>query len=164
MKTHLPTIGAMETLERAVQLMRQHRIRHLPVANVEGTVVGIISDGDILRASAHVFDNADGGTETLRLVAGAYVRDYMSTTLKTVSIDEKVNEAIEIMLRSKVYACLVVQDSIVVGIITYDDLMELLRNYLQGPRGSDFRVTISEFISQTPLGVPSTLLSNVEFQ
>lgn len=164
MKTHLPTIGAMETLERAVQLMREHRIRHLPVANAEGTVVGIISDGDLLRASAHVYDNVDGGSETLCLVAGACVRDYMSTTLKTISIDEKVNEAIEIMLRSKVYACLVERNSTVVGIITYEDLMELLRNDLQGLRGSEFRATIAEYISKTPLGVPSTLLNNVEFQ
>lgn len=164
MKTHLPTIGTMETLESAVRLMKRHRIRHLPVADSDGTVVGIISDGDIIRASVPVYDNADGGRESLRFVEGAYVRDYMSTTLRTISIDGNLNDAIEVMLRSKVYSCLVVKKESVVGIITYEDLMGLLKNFLQGPQGSNFRVSIADFISQTPLGVPSTLLGNVEFQ
>ncbi len=164
MRTHLPTIGTMETLESAVQLMKKHGVRHLPVANSDGMVVGIISDADIIRASEPVFDVANVGVENIRFVQGAHVREYMSTTLKTISIDEKVNEAIEIMLRSKVYSCLVVEKDRIVGIITYEDLMGLLRNFLQGPSGSDYRMTIAEYISKTPLGVPSTVLSNVEFQ
>lgn len=160
MKTHLITIPYSEDLQAAVKLMQKHGIRHLPVVNAERYVVGIISDRDVLRASVPVYGINGGDAESLHFIQGALVRDYMSTALQVISIDDSVNDAIELMLREKVSSCLVAKSGGIVGIITYEDLMELLKSYLDRPTGS-LRSTISEFITTSPLGAISSFLSNV---
>ena len=43
------TIGADDTVEEAVEVMKQHKVRRLPV--IDGTeVIGLISQGDIARS------------------------------------------------------------------------------------------------------------------
>jgi CBS domain-containing protein len=43
------TIGADDTVEEAIETMKQHRVRRLPV--IDGhTVVGMLSQGDIARS------------------------------------------------------------------------------------------------------------------
>ena len=43
------TIGPEQTVAQAMQLMTEHRIRHLPVLD-EGRVVGVLSIGDLVKA------------------------------------------------------------------------------------------------------------------
>lgn len=48
MSVNLITVSVGTTLERCMNLMTDHRIRHLPVMNGD-TVVGIVSIGDIVK-------------------------------------------------------------------------------------------------------------------
>jgi CBS domain-containing protein len=45
------TIYFDESLEKAIQVMKEKNIRHLPVVNKEGNLVGMISARDIIRVS-----------------------------------------------------------------------------------------------------------------
>lgn len=159
--TKLVAIHCNEVLDTAAKLMSTKKIRHLPVINNAGIVVGIISDRDLLRASVPMLDeNGIPVSGTLRFVAGASVLQYMSTALRAVTPDASVQEAIDLMLRDKISSCLVVEGQNVVGIITYEDMMDLLKNYLSNPRGS-LRSTVASYIAQSPLGPVSNLLANV---
>lgn len=46
------TINSSETVKQAAQLLHQKQIRRLPVVNEEKEVIGIITQGDIIRAMA----------------------------------------------------------------------------------------------------------------
>jgi CBS domain-containing protein len=45
------TIYFDESLEKAIQIMKEKNIRHLPVVNKEGKLIGMISSRDIIRVS-----------------------------------------------------------------------------------------------------------------
>jgi acetoin utilization protein AcuB len=47
----LVLVGPKETLEKTFAIMLKHNIRHLPVVNDQGEVVGMVSDRDIRLAA-----------------------------------------------------------------------------------------------------------------
>jgi CBS domain-containing protein len=44
------TVGAEESVRRCMEVMTERRIRHLPVVDQSGAMVGMISIGDLVRA------------------------------------------------------------------------------------------------------------------
>jgi acetoin utilization protein AcuB len=159
MATSLITIGSSEPLENALRLLREHGIRHLPVINSGGGVVGILSDRDLLRASVPSPSGYAAKSAELRFVSGATVLDYMSTALKVVPSNGEISQAIDLMLKEKVSSCLVANGNEVVGIVTYEDLLEMLNSYLNRPNGS-LRATIGGIVARSPLGTISQVLAN----
>ena len=159
--TKLIAIHYSKTLEDAAGVLTKYGIRHLPVVNDTGMIVGILSDRDLMRASVPMMGE-DGMPVAgrLRFIGGATVMQYMSTALRAVSPDAGVQEAIDLMLKDKVSSCLVVDQGNVVGIITYEDMMELLKDFLSNPKGS-LRSTVSSFIANSPLGSVSKILADV---
>src|SRR5436190_13844377 len=82
------TVRPDDDLSLASQIMLWAGIRHLPVVR-DGTIVGLLSEGDILRHEAKL--GARKGTR-------APVKDAMSSTVETVDIDADVSEAAARML------------------------------------------------------------------
>lgn len=52
MNDKILTIESTESVKKAAQLLHDKPVRRLPVVNNEGKVIGIITQGDILRAMA----------------------------------------------------------------------------------------------------------------
>lgn len=50
MSSSLTTIGLDATLDEAVELAAEHRIRHLPVVDASGRLAGLLTQTDLLRA------------------------------------------------------------------------------------------------------------------
>jgi len=44
------TVGAEDPVRRCMELMTERRVRHLPVVDASGALVGMVSIGDVLRA------------------------------------------------------------------------------------------------------------------
>jgi CBS domain-containing protein len=69
MTTGLVTVDPDTTVDACMQLMTEHKIRHLPVLR-QGHIAGIISIGDCVR---ELSERARGQVEDLRrFVAGEY--------------------------------------------------------------------------------------------
>ena len=50
MSAPVVTVDADDPVRRCMELMTERRVRHLPVVDASGTMVGMISIGDVLRA------------------------------------------------------------------------------------------------------------------
>ncbi len=51
MQSNVVTIGEDTPAKDAYELMRTHRLRHLPVVNRDNQLVGIVSDRDLLNVA-----------------------------------------------------------------------------------------------------------------
>jgi CBS domain-containing protein len=70
MTTTLVTVGTDATVDGCLGLMTDHKIRHLPVLDADGALLGVVSIGDCVRAVA---ERARSEAEDLqRFVSGGY--------------------------------------------------------------------------------------------
>ncbi|HET9902654.1 MAG TPA: CBS domain-containing protein [Xanthobacteraceae bacterium] len=121
----------------AVRLMLQHRISGLPVIQPDGQMVGILSEGDLLRRVEHgtqrkrprwlefIVGPGQLAGEYVR-AAGGKVRDVMTERVQTVDEDASLEEVVERLERYGIKRLPVVKDGKVVGIITRANLLHAL--------------------------------------
>jgi CBS domain-containing protein len=50
MTAEIRTVGSASTVAECMELMTEHRIRHLPVLDDDGRLAGVISIGDVVKA------------------------------------------------------------------------------------------------------------------
>lgn len=125
MTKKLVTIGAQASLTEAYRLMQTRKIRHLPVVDDKGAIVGILSDRDLQRAMSP--KKKDIHELTFEFDPEFIVRDFMSWPVKTVAHDMSVRDVAQRMLKEKLSALLVVDaDQKHKGIVTTDDMLRLL--------------------------------------
>jgi acetoin utilization protein AcuB len=119
------TIEAKDSMQRAVSLMKEHKIRMLPVMQ-RGKLIGVVSDSDLRKASASDATMLDVH-EMLYLISKIKVKDIMTKDPFTVSPDCTVEETAELLMEHKISGVpVVVEGGKVVGVITRDDLFKVL--------------------------------------
>lgn len=125
MSRNVVTIDADDSMQHAASLMKEHKLSMLPVMN-RGELVGIITDGDLKRASASDATTLDVH-EILYLIAKIKIKDIMTKTPITVHPDCTTEEAAQILMDKKISGVPVVDSAEeIVGIITKDDLFRVL--------------------------------------
>jgi CBS domain-containing protein len=113
------------TVPAANALMKQHRIRHLPVVE-NGRLVGIVSQGDLRQASIAASINADS-YELHFMLDRLTVSNIMTRKVFTLTPEAFIVHAAELMTEKKIAGLPVVEkDGSVVGIITESDLLKML--------------------------------------
>jgi acetoin utilization protein AcuB len=118
------TIGPSDSCQQAVARMHQARVRHLPVVNREGDLVGVVTDRDLRHHlfSPHVFKEL-GFTSVDILLRAVPVSAIMSTDVISVEADADLAEAARTMLEDKVGSLPVLERGRLVGILTETDLL-----------------------------------------
>ena len=130
MSRSVVTLTPQETLRDAVNLLRTNRIRHLPV--VDGSrLVGIVTDRDIKRATPSVLSGV-GREEYDRVLATTKVERLMTREPITVTPKSRLKAAIEIFIERRVGALPVVEDGLLVGILTDVDILRVAHDLLTG--------------------------------
>jgi acetoin utilization protein AcuB len=125
MTREVVTIDIDGSMDGAIRLMKEKRIRKLPVMK-GGKLVGIVSDRDIKRASASDATTLDIH-ELLYLVSRIKIKSIMTREPITVKPDSTVEETAELMLRKKISGAPVVDSKgALVGIITESDIFRVL--------------------------------------
>ena len=122
------TVTPSETIGLADELMNENKIRQLPV--VEGNVlVGIITDRDLRSfLSASLLFSPEEREKAL----GTKVSEIMTTEPITLSSDDDLQEAVELLIEEKIGGIPVVDEAAgLVGIVTYVDLLRCFLNRLQ---------------------------------
>lgn len=126
MSTEVVTLGVDDPLVTAEELMGLRRFRHLPV--VQGNkLVGLVTHKDLLRAAL----NHGSHRDRLVMKARTLVREVMKTKVATATPDTPVAQAVTLMVEHK-YGCLpIVEDGVLVGILTEADFLMLVRAMLE---------------------------------
>ena len=132
-----------DSLDESYNLMRSHNIRHLPVVNKVGKVVGMISDRVFKRALI-------GDSETDLFPYHSVVRDYMGP-VRQVKSDTSLSKVIEIMIEEKISCVLVTENNRVVGIVSHEDLLRVLDEKIS-PHSNILFEKVNNWFSQTPIG------------
>jgi acetoin utilization protein AcuB len=140
MSTNPITITADTPITEALRVMRQNDVRRLPVLDQEGTMVGIVSEKDLLYASPSPATSLSV-YEMHYMLSQFLVSELMTTDVITITPDTPVEEAARIMADHKIGGLPVMEGGKVVGIITETDVFTVLLEML-GAREPGFRLTL----------------------
>lgn len=127
MSTELVTVHPSTSLYQAREVMREKRIRHLPVVDDDGDLVGLLTQTDVLAASDSILKDRDSQLE----VAYFPVEDAMVTDVVTAPPGTSLRQA-ALYLESHKMGCLPVVDrGKLVGIVTETDFVGVAINLLE---------------------------------
>lgn len=125
MTKNLVTLNLDDGLDKAEFLLKKHNIRHMPVVNAQ-KIVGMLSMNDIHRISF-----ADGAyREEGDIASSIYemfsVKDLMRSELTTVDSSSPIAEVAKIFVSSKYHSLPVLENGLLVGIVTTTDVIDYL--------------------------------------
>ncbi len=134
------TVNPETSFQDALQLLRDKKIRRLPVVDKSGRLVGIVVEKDLLYASPSPATTLSV-FEMHYLLSKLLVKDVMTKSVIAVGEDCPLEEAARIMVDKKIGSLPIVRDHKVVGIITETDIFRTMAEALGG-RAKGLRVTI----------------------
>lgn len=135
------TIEPNAAFPEALKLLRDKKIRRLPVIDKTGALVGIVVEKDLLYA-------APSSATTLSvfemnyLLSQLLVKDIMTKKVIAVGEDCPLEEAARIMVDKKIGSLPIVRENKLVGIITETDIFRAMAEALGG-RAKGLRVTLA---------------------
>lgn len=116
-------------LRRAVDLIMRRGIRAIPVVGEKGEVLGLVSDGDVMRALLPSVPRAgkdDTESEQATSPETLRVRDVMSRSVLCISEDLGVIEVANMMINKDVEQLPVVREGKLTGILARGDIIRNL--------------------------------------
>jgi CBS domain-containing protein len=105
MTRNVVSVLDVSTIEDAARTLARHRISGLPVVNDAGTLVGLVTEHDLIAKS------------------GRFVSDIMSRSVISVTADTEVEQVQHLLTNQRIRRVPVVQDGKVVGIVSRSDLV-----------------------------------------
>ncbi len=118
-------VRADETVAALVDLMHEHQVRHVPVVDEDGDLIGLVSHRDLLRNSLIEQDD-EVQVDKEELLERLQVGDLMLGEVDRVKPDTDIRDAAQLLLDHK-YGCLpVVEGNRLVGILTESDFVRLM--------------------------------------
>jgi len=159
MSTDLFTVRPNDLVDLAASVMDWRHIRHVPVEDDEGRLVGLVTHRGLLRLMSR--GSMSKGKKPLT------VREIMKTNPTNVTSTTPTLEAIEIMRSGRIGCLPVVDDNQLVGIVTsYDFLTATARLFKQhlatAASPSEKRKETREASAQKPKRQPKSLAGRKE--
>ncbi|MHC2465242.1 CBS domain-containing protein [Bradyrhizobium embrapense] len=142
------------TILDAANIILRHHVSGLPVVGRDGTLVGIISEGDFLHRSELGTERKRNWLMTFILGPGKWAEDYvfehgrkvseiMTRAPVTVAEDAQLTTVVELMETNNVKRLPVVRGGKLVGIITRSNLLRTVASLARGvpaPTENDDRI------------------------
>jgi CBS domain-containing protein len=127
MSPDVTSLGHNDALVIADDVMRLGRIRHMPILDDDGRLVGILSQRDLFRGA---LARALGyGTHAQQMLLGQLVvKEVMTTSPITIGPDAPITEAAELMIRHKIGCLVVTEGDRMVGVLTESDFVSAIAN------------------------------------
>ena len=131
------SVSPADTIATVARLLAHNRISSVPVCDAEGCLLGIVSEGDLLRPFGEArslrrewwLDRLAEDTELTAEFLGYLhndqrpIRDLMTTVVHSASEDTPTAKAADLMLRQHVARLPVLRGAKVIGIVSRADLV-----------------------------------------
>lgn len=140
MSRHPITVRPQTSLHDALRIMRDNKVRRLPVLDEKNRLVGIVSEKQLLYASPSPATSLSI-YEMNYLMSKVTVEELMTRDVVTVPEDCPLEEAARIMEDHDISGLPVMRDNMLIGMITESDLFKAFTELL-GARTWGLRVTI----------------------
>lgn len=124
MTRNLFACRATQTLDKVEEFMKKGRIRHIPVVDENGGLVGLLTHRDLLQACISSFA-ASSEIGLKRFLQGKKIGEVMRRNITVASPDMDLRDAAALMMKEKLGCLPVLEGSKLVGIITEADFMNL---------------------------------------
>ena len=137
MTWHVSTIGPDDSLSKAVRIMLQNEISGLPVLDADGKLIGMITEGDLLRRAEtttqrrrprwiEFFAGPGRMAEEYVHTHGRKVSELMTTDPVSVTEDTPLEEIVTLMEKRRIKRVPVVRGDKLAGIVSRANLLHAL--------------------------------------
>lgn len=123
------TLGADATLADARQIMAEHHIRHIPVLSGDGTLIGLVSQRDVLAAEDSSVLNEQGAEGSRDQYVA--VSSIMTNPVQTVEESASLRGTAMHLQKNKLGCLPVLNNGKLVGIITDSDFVAIAVNLME---------------------------------
>jgi CBS domain-containing protein len=151
MTTKVMAVQPDTRVDEIARLMSQYGISGLPVVDADNTVVGVVTELDMIVRNTHfklpnfifIFDNMiplempGHYRDRLEKVLGTTAREIMSEPAVTISPDATIEELAELMVDRRMNPIPVVKDDRLVGIVSRSDIIRLIAEDFGGSGGEN---------------------------
>lgn len=127
MTTDLVTIGVDDNLDMARKIMHERRIRHLPVVDSEGRLVGLITITNVLAATDSFLRDDESRLHPEKIP----VNEVMVSDVITVDEHAGIRQAAIFLEKHRIGCLPVVTDGELKGIVTDTDFVGIAINLLE---------------------------------
>ncbi len=134
------TVRANVPIMDAYELMKNEKIRQLPVVDQKGNLVGMLSEREILHASPSKATSLSVW-EMNYLMSRVTVDEIMTSEVVTVDVETPLEEAARILAENKLGGLPVMRDGRLAGIVTETDLFKIFLE-LFGAHEPGIRMTV----------------------
>ena len=129
------TLGPDDPLVQARQLMSEHHIRHIPVVSGDNSLVGLVSQRDVLAAGAsNILNREDAAGDKDSYVA---LSSIMTSPVQTVEENASLRGTAMQLQKNKLGCLPVLNAGRLVGIITDSDFVAIAVNLMEQLESSE---------------------------
>ena len=121
------TLKPKDDLAALYDLMDSRHVRHVPIVDSDGELVGLVTDRDLSRSALGAVEELPLSVER-DILRRRRIRDIMASEPDSIEPDAMLKEAAEILLENKVGCLPVVEGLHLVGILTEADFV---RDFLE---------------------------------
>jgi len=137
MTPNVVTVTAEMTVPEIANLMIERRISAVPVMDPSERVVGVISEGDLIRRPElgtdrprsrwlQFFMSDEDRARDFTKTHGLVAKDVMSQPVVSVSPDASLTDVVDLMTRRRIKRVMVIEHGKLAGVVTRADLLRTL--------------------------------------
>ncbi len=123
------SLGPDDNLAHARQMMAEHHIRHIPVVSVDGSLIGLVSQRDVLAAENSTVLNVEGGADSRDQYVA--ISSIMTAPVQTVEEHAGLRGTAMHLQKNKLGCLPVLNEGRLVGIITDSDFVAIAINLME---------------------------------
>ena len=135
MTRDLTLINLATSFKKIKEIFDTHKFHHLPVVDDQGSIKGIISKNDFTKFTYQISTKTSGKVYSNKTYEHLTAKDLMTANPVSLSPDDQITLAADLFLENVYHALPILDDGVLVGIVTTHDLIAFA--FYQTPVGEN---------------------------